>query len=401
MGRTNSRGGTHSRRTVLRSGAILAAVGAGSAAAFSGGGAAQGCDAVVDDGGGGDYATVQAAIDDANAGDTICVRAGTYVENVAVDRAVTVTGANDPAGPDAAVVDGSITVSAGDATVGRLRVAPTTTYQPGGLDPHGVLVTGAVDGVTVEEILVDGLTGDAAAGPGSVTLNGIQAWNDGPGTQTGTVIRNNAVRGMHNAGGSAWPDYGGAAGIKVQGVVEDVEVVGNTVADVHSAGWTYGVVTTDTGNAPGVSPANTRVERNTLEGINDGSVYDVFADRNAAPYPGSAFAIDGDSSAAEATVSLNNFLRTPIGAQNKDAAHTLQAECNYWDHATGPDTGGGGNGSANGNGNAYGNGSATGVTTLGEVDFTPWSTRMIGHGSNVENSCVSGSDASGSAQSGH
>lgn len=39
-----------------------------------------------------DYSTIQEAIDDANGGDTIFVRAGTYYENVTVDKTVTLRG---------------------------------------------------------------------------------------------------------------------------------------------------------------------------------------------------------------------------------------------------------------------------------------------------------------------
>ena len=330
-----------SRRSVLRRGAVASAVGVAGVTFGSGPVSAQSCDHEVDDDGSADFSTIQAAVDAAGAGEEICVHSGTYDEDVSVDKAVTVRGVNDPDGSDAAVVDGSVTVSASDATVSRLRVAPTTVFVPGGLDPHGILVSGEISDVTVSGNVVAGMTADASANSGSVTINGIQVWNDGPARLTGTVIRNNTVRNMHNQGGAEWPNYGGAAAIKVQGFVEGTDVVGNTVERVHSAGWTYGVVTTHTGNAPGVSPTDTTVERNTIREVNDGSVYDVFDDPDGAPYPGSAFAIDGDSLASEATATLNNFLETPIGAQNKDDANTLDAECNYWGHATGPAAAGG------------------------------------------------------------
>lgn len=47
---------------------------------------------VVDDDGGQDYVTIQAAIDNANAGDNIYVWAGTYNENVDVDKTVSLIG---------------------------------------------------------------------------------------------------------------------------------------------------------------------------------------------------------------------------------------------------------------------------------------------------------------------
>ena len=360
-------------------------------AGFSGGVAAQNCDIVVDNSGSGDYTTIQAAIDNATTGATVCVRSGTYTETVSVDKGVTLIGETDPDGPNPSVVDGSVEVSADGVTIRRLKVAPTATVVPGGLDPHGILVSGELSGVTVEGNVVEGMMADATAGATaqSVTINGIQVWNDGPGALAGTTIRNNTVRDMHNMGdaGAGWPNYGGAAAIKIQGVAEGTEVVGNTIDSIHSAGWTYGIVTTHTNNAPDISPEDTTVEQNTIEMVNNGTIYDVFDDPNSAPYPGPAFAIDGDSVANEAVVTLNNFLQTPIGAQNKDDSHTLDARCNYWGHASGPST------------DVTENAKA--ATTLGDVDHMPWNTRKIGRGNNPENSCVGGKNADKGEKKGH
>ncbi|NIA11877.1 MAG: hypothetical protein GWP10_19660 [Nitrospiraceae bacterium] len=55
-------------------------------------GAAAGGTWVVDDDGGADFTSIQAAVDAASAGDTIEVRSGTYVENVDVDKRLTLVG---------------------------------------------------------------------------------------------------------------------------------------------------------------------------------------------------------------------------------------------------------------------------------------------------------------------
>jgi len=49
-----------------------------------------------------DYSTIQKAISNANSGDTIYVRAGTYYENLIVDKSVTLEGENR----DTTIIDG-------------------------------------------------------------------------------------------------------------------------------------------------------------------------------------------------------------------------------------------------------------------------------------------------------
>lgn len=358
------------------------------------GGAGSSCDVTVPT----DVGTVQEAVDDAGtaAGDVVCVEPGTYAENVTVDKEITLRGTTPPSGSDPAVVDGQLSVTAAGVTVESLRVAPTTVFTVGsGLDPYGIRVTAS--GVLVEGNVVSGLTGDASGGSGSGTVHGIQVWNGSEPFVRDVGIRGNTIVDLANEGDASagWPHYGGAAGIKVQGVVRDVEVTGNTVRGVHSAGWVYGVTLTHTGNDPQArSPENVIVERNTLAELNDGSVHDVFDDPASAPYPGVAFAVDdtenpsgpGGADADQATVALNNFLNVPIGTSNKDRVHTLVAECNYWGHASGPS-------------NAA-NDADRGASAVGDVDYTPWSVRQIGRGANPEKSCVGGDDERGKGNGG-
>lgn len=349
------------------------------------------CDITVDDDDGESIQTD--GVDAVSDGGVVCVAPGTYTGDVTVDKDITLRGTTDPSGSSAAVVDGQLAVngSGAGATVAYLKIAPTTTFTVGtGIDPFGIRVT--VSDVLVAGNVVSGLTGDATGGSGSGTVHGIQVWNGGEPYVTDVTVRDNTILDIQNLGAASlgWPNYGGAAGVKVQGVVRDIAVTGNHVRGVHSAGWVYGVTLTHTGNDPQKrSPENVTIEGNTLAELNDGSVYDVFTHPTSAPYPGAAVAIDdtenpdgpGGADADQATVAFNNFLASPIGAQNKDEVHTLVAECNYWGHASGPSD--------------ARNQADKGASAVGEVDYRPWSVREIGLGANPGKSCVGGKHRGG------
>ncbi|MBI2227382.1 MAG: hypothetical protein HYU44_21115, partial [Betaproteobacteria bacterium] len=78
----------------------------------------------------GSYTSIQAAINAASSGDTILVASATYVENLTVNKAVTISGANAGiAGTEArgaeSIVQGSALITAG-ATLDGLRILDTT-----------------------------------------------------------------------------------------------------------------------------------------------------------------------------------------------------------------------------------------------------------------------------------
>jgi len=81
---------TTETRTVLRT--ILSAGVLAVLLVLACAGTAAGATWVVDDDGGADFVSIQAAVDAASAGDTIEVRGGTYVENVDVDKRLTLIG---------------------------------------------------------------------------------------------------------------------------------------------------------------------------------------------------------------------------------------------------------------------------------------------------------------------
>ncbi len=276
------------------------------------------CDETVEDG-----ESIQSVIDGASTGDVICVDSGTFEEDLTIDTAVTIEGLNAPDGSDAATVDGTVSIEAEGVTLQQIRVEPTGTLTPDlmphNVDPFGIRVTAS--DVTVANNVVTGITGDAANHPWRA-VNGIQVFNgDAQSPVTDIVIHDNTVSHLNNDGTTS--AYGGAAAIKVQGVLDGVDVAGNTVENIDSAGWSWGIVMTTTGSA-GISPEDVTVTRNTIDSV------------DADVLTGTAFGVDGDSDAEQATVNDNNFLNVPVGVENKDGNNTLDATNNYWGHASGP-----------------------------------------------------------------
>lgn len=291
------------------------------------------------------FGTIQAAIDDADttAGHTIEADGGTYSEDVTVDKGLVLTAVNPADDANPAVIDGLVDVTADDAVVERFRIAPTavqTTDVNGG---HGVLVSGA-SGVTVRDNVIEGLRGDATANP-FFSLHGIQIFSCDAAAETDVTVRNNRILDLDNAGNAQ--AYGGGIGIKIQGNVSGVTVAGNTVQDIHSAGWAFGVTVTGSGGCPATPPAGIVIEQNTVTAVNDGSVYDVSTAPLAAPYPGANVEVDDNpgADASEVTATCNNLAGSPLGGQNKEA-QVLDAETNWWGAEGGPSGEGSGGGSA-------------------------------------------------------
>lgn len=296
------------------------------------------------------FVTIQAAIDDTDttAGHTIEIDGGTYAEDVTVDKGVILTAVNLPDDPNPAILDGRFEVTADNAVVERFRVEPTTVYTTDIGGGQGILVSGA-SGVTIRDNVIEGLRGDASVDTrSSFSLHGIQVFSCDMVAETGITVRDNRVVDLDNMGDpSQWPLYGGGIGIKVQGNVSGVDLIGNTVQDIHSAGWAFGVTVTGSGGCPSTPPAGVAVELNTISGVNDGTVYDVNADPTSAPHLGVNVEVDDNpgADAGEVVATCNNIPASPLGALNKET-ETLSAENNWWGSPDGPSGEGSGSGSA-------------------------------------------------------
>ncbi|HYG46825.1 MAG TPA: hypothetical protein VD846_02690, partial [Allosphingosinicella sp.] len=134
----------------------------------------------------GGFPTIQAAVDAARDGDTIVIAAGTYAENVDVDKNVTILGPNQGIGGTAtrgaeAVIDGMVTISAAGVTVDGIRFVGRGLSPLGGHDAVVVLA----DDFTVTDSIFDAMI---AANSAVKTAMGI----------TGLEISHNLVQGYFN-----------------------------------------------------------------------------------------------------------------------------------------------------------------------------------------------------------
>lgn len=285
------------------------------------------CDLTVRDGD-----SIQTTLMLASTGDTVCVRPGTYEEDVEVKKDdVVLRGLTPARSGNPATVEGSVSLEAHGTVVHRLAVTRTDDIAaPEPIDAFGIRVT-ASDTVVADN-LVHSLTGESKNWG---AINGIQVF--GSSAISDIVVRDNTVTDLHNELDD--DAVGGVAGVKLQADLDGVSVTGNDVTDLHSAGWAWGVVLQTSGSHSGV-PKDVVVEGNTMDRLNDGSEYDVFAGpndgRDAAPYPGSAFGVDAGADAAEVTSFTRNNLLAPNGAESKDEDATLAAECNWWGDRSGP-----------------------------------------------------------------
>lgn len=276
------------------------------------------------------YTSIQEAVDALGPrGGTVEVQEGTYAERVVLDgrRGVSLRARTG----DRVVIDASgITPPEGTSGVievhdgGLVEIAglELTGYRaPGGGEedeavPVGLLVTGNVEGLTVEDLTVHDISAglDEEAGDRTGEAYGLAVLGDDPGDQAiEVVITGTAVRDL---------TLGSGAGILVDGNVSGWEVTGSRVHDVDGVG----VRVTGHGTTVGgdLSGDPTYRPRNGIVAGN--SVLDVSGRGNVAYGPegclcAAAISIDGalgvalsDNSVERADVGIEIVAREPEGS---------------------------------------------------------------------------------------
>ncbi|MDZ7832288.1 MAG: LamG-like jellyroll fold domain-containing protein [Desulfobacterales bacterium] len=292
---------------------------------------------------------IQDAVDKAEVldGDTIYVDAGTYPEQVEVTKAVTLAGMNDPAGVDAAVVEGKVNIRVDGVTVSLLKITNT-----GGAGEQEGIFVGAPAGYTdypaktieISNNLIDGVDTSAT----DVAAEGIHVKSYNEEQIDGINIIDNTIKNVSQ------PAYG-ANGIKLQADLNNVNVLRNTIENIHGA-WSYGVVATPSGSELGF-PKNVTIEENIFSGVTAETA--EYACAVGLDTAGGGFEEETIPDATELEVHYNEFGDTYCGVVNKDLDEVLDAEYNDWGDPSGPyhDTE---------------NPDGTGAAVSDKVDFDPW-----------------------------
>jgi len=304
------------------------------------------------------YIAIQDAIDAANAGDTIAVDAGTFVEEITVDKALTIEGANT--GIDAvngtrtaeSTVVGRILVGSNDVVIDGITLSnPAGTVGIYALNVSGLTVrnniikdvnTAGADsasGVYVKAFgtAVSGftITGNDIFNIGSinaeVSTKGIYFGDsNGADSISDVLIQGNRIAAV-NVQTADWPAGKGAYGIQLNygtfagGYMDNVQILDNIITDIEGL-WVHGIgLETDT--------QNTVVQGNTISNLTD----------HKTPTDAVAVFFEGNSSGGSVDLSLNSFdLTAGVGvAMHPDdlGSYTVDASANYWGQASGPAAG--------------------------------------------------------------
>jgi hypothetical protein len=192
------------------------------------------------------HLTIQAGVNAANPDDVLLVAPGTYVENVVINKSLTLRGSGAGANPTTAtILDGSTLSGVGirlnnnvtDVTIEGLRV-----INYGGVNPSaGIYGNGSNHNLTIQNVTVNGNGPGFVSASGGIVLNGpinqvlidkvtahnnwgrgIVIWN---GLKTNITISNNDVRNNN------------CCGIELQdGAASGVTMTGNTVLNNADSG---------------------------------------------------------------------------------------------------------------------------------------------------------------------
>jgi hypothetical protein len=364
------------------------------------------------------YATIQAAVNAASAGATITVDAGTYNEEVTVNKQLNIQGAN--AGIDArtrataneSIVDGatssgivsaSFYISANDVTIDGFTVQGETNQSTatgaGIVIAPGISGTHIIDDIIQNNVAGIYLTNSSSTDPALMqhdlfqnnnntgTNGGRGIYTDGGisgGNLTNVVIDSNTFYNNHGGADTTYAEAAIAFEAATPGRQSNITITNNTFTSNGKAVLFFNTTNvviqgnTITGQTDSAGTlrfeggdSNVSIDYNTVQ--NNGGT-GVAIDSKGVAYPDSNF-----------TIEYNNFINNSAdwgdamsvidNAQDYNGA--LIAINNWWNSTSGP----GGDGTGTG-GKIYGNGywvSGHQWTELtgGDAIFSPWATAAI------------------------
>ncbi len=173
-------------------------------------------------------------------------------------------------GPSETSVKSQMIVGADDVTVAGLSISPPDPGDTQGAD-EAIRIDGtdsSANGVTIVNNVVE----DFARNSGTkfTGVDGINIFGgDGEEAIKNITVRNNTVRRLQNTGEEGTEFPGGAAGISVQGNIQNTTVKNNTIEEIGQevTNFGFGIVVRGTGNAPTQTPTGITIENNDIDSV--------------------------------------------------------------------------------------------------------------------------------------
>ncbi len=280
------------------------------------------------------YSSIQAAINAASAGDTITVEAGTYNEDITIDKSVTLVSASGAASTIISGTSGNtvITIQADGVTIdgftiksGRFAVYANdhsnitirnniiTDVKGAGVtdNVHAIAIISSVSDVNGISILNNQFNGIGSATKARSASAINIGWTTGTANIDGVLIENNIIA---NITGSA-----GAYGVLIShgtqgGQTLNAQVLNNTISNLVG-NWAHGIGME--GDTPGAV-----VQGNTISNL---------VDVDPVPAPdATCFVFQDNPSAGTVRVKANRCTSAVLGVGNATSAQ-IDAQYNYWD----------------------------------------------------------------------
>ena len=211
------------------------------------------------------FGKIQAAVDLAVPGATVTAPAGMYAEDVTVDKELTLKGPNSGTPGDEnrgneATIEGQVIISASGAVFDGFNVTPGSVSSNS--TGEALRIGGTPNNVTVKNNIVRDANGDNL--PTWEGLDGIVAFGGEAGTPIdGVTISKNLVKNLDGR-----DTKGGAAGISIQGNVQNATVTDNRVTSIgqQSTAWAFGITVRGTENHE-ETPSDVNVKDNDVSSV--------------------------------------------------------------------------------------------------------------------------------------